>query len=116
MAYTKSTRDARAQARARNSQAAKRHLCLEQAKANLRDLNDFLDAKYRLVEVDVWLDERVAALHTTADARRAAHRRQAAKALADMSARGMSVEEIGRMAGVAAETVQGYLTADDQSK
>ena len=116
MAYTKSTRDARAQARARNSQAAKRHLCLEQAKANLRDLNDFLDAKYRLAEVDVWLDERVAALHTTADARRAAHRLEAAKALADMSARGMSVEEIARMAGMPATTVLGYLTADGQSK
>ena len=116
MAYTKSTRDARAQARARDSQTAKRRQCLEQAKANLRDLNDFLDAKYRLAEVDVWLDERVAALHTTADARRAAHRREASKALGDMSARGMSLEEIARMAGVAAETVLGYLTADDQSK
>ena len=110
MAYTKSTRDARARARARDSQAAKRRQCLEQAKANLRDLNDFLDAKYRLVEVDVWREERIAALHTKADARRAAHRQEAAKALADMSARGMSVEEISRMAGVAAETVQGYLT------
>lgn len=110
MAYTKSTRDARAQARARDSQVAKRRQCLEQAKANLRDLNDFLDARYRVAEVDVWLDERIAALHATADARRAAHRHEAAKALAHMSARGMSVEEIARMASMTAETVQGYLT------
>jgi hypothetical protein len=116
MAYTKSTRDTRAQARARDSQAAKRHQCLEQARANLRDLNDFLDAKYRLAEVDVWLDERIAALHTTADARRIVHRKAAAAALADISARGMSVEEIARMAGMPATTVLGYLTADGQSK
>ncbi len=92
MAYTKSTREARAKARACESQAAKRRQCLEQAKANLRDLNDFLDAKYRLAEVDLWLDERIAALHTTADARRITHRQEAAAALADMTARGMSVE------------------------
>ncbi len=110
MAYTKSTRDARAQARARDSQATKRRQCLEQAKANLRDLNDFLDARYRLAEVDVWLDERIAALHATADARRTTHHQEAANALSDMSARGMSVEEIARMAGVTSETVQGYLT------
>ena len=116
MAYTKSTRDERARARTRESQAAKRRQCLEEAKANLRDLNDFLDAKYRLAEVDVWLDERIAALHTTADARRIIHRKAAAAALADISARGMSVEEIARMAGMPATTVLGYLTADGQSK
>ena len=33
-----------------------------------------------------------------------------------MSARGMSVEEIARMAGMPATTVLGYLTADGQSK
>ncbi len=109
MAYTKSTRDARAQARARDSQAAKRRQCLEQAKANLRDLNDFLNAKYRLAEVDVWLEERLAALHTTADARRAAYRQEAGKALTHMTARGMTAEEIARMAGLTADTVQGYL-------
>lgn len=110
MAYTKSTRDARAQARARESQAAKRRLCLEQAKANLRDLNDFLDAKCRLAEVEVWLDERIAAVHATADARRIAHRREASAALADMTARGMTVEEIAQMAGMTTETVHDYLT------
>jgi hypothetical protein len=110
MAYTTSTRDERARARTRDSQAAKRRQCLEQAKANLRDLNHFLDAKFRLAEVDLWLEERIAALHTTADARRTAHRREAANALAYMSARGMSVEEIARMTGMTVETVQGYLT------
>lgn len=110
MAYTKSTRDARAQARARDSQAAKRRRCLEQAKANLCDLNDFLDAKYRLAEVDLWLDEQTAVILSKADARRITHRQEATAALADMIARGMTVAEIARMAGMPIETVRDYLT------
>jgi DNA-binding NarL/FixJ family response regulator len=88
---------------------AKRRQCLEQVKANLRDLQGFFDAKHRLAKVDLWLDERIAELHAQADGRQTIHRREAAEALTAMIARGMTVDEIARMAGMTAETVNGYL-------
>lgn len=60
---------------------------------------------HSFAEVDVWPDERIGARHETADAR-IAHRREATNALADMTVRGMSVEETARMAGMAGETVR----------
>ncbi len=107
MAYTQSTRQKRAEAR-EALQAARREL-LENERANLRALNVFLDAKYRLAKVDLWLDDRIAELHAQADRRRTLHRQEAANALAQMVARGTTVEEIARMAGMTAETVNGYL-------
>ena len=107
MAYTESTRRKRAAAREAR-QAARRHR-LEDEKANLRALNVFLDAKYRLARVDLWIDACVADLQAQADRRRTVHRQEAANALAQMTARGMTVEEIARMAGMTAETVNGYL-------
>ncbi|GJF18153.1 hypothetical protein NGTWS1803_06880 [Mycolicibacterium cyprinidarum] len=107
MAYTKATRKARADAR--EARLAQRRQRLEDTKAELRLLVELLTARRRLAEVDVWLDERIAVLQATADARRAAHREEAANALAGMTARGMTVDEIARMAGMTAETVNGYL-------
>ena len=108
MAYTESTRRKRAKAR-EAAQEIRRHR-LEDERANLRALNVFLDAKYRLARVDIWLDDRIAELHAQADRRRTIHRQEAANALAQMVARGMTVEEIARIAGMTAETVNGYLT------
>lgn len=107
MAYTESTRRKRAEAR--EARQAARRQRLEDEKANLRALNLFLDAKYRLAKVDLWLDDRIAELHAQADTRRITDQQDAANALAGMIARGMSVEEIARMAGMTAETVNGYL-------
>jgi DNA-binding NarL/FixJ family response regulator len=108
MAYTESTRKTRAKAR-QAGQAVRRQR-LEDARADLRSLKAFLAANRRLLEVDVWLDDRLVELHATAESRRTTHRQDAATALADMTARGMSVEEIARMAGMTAETVHNYLT------
>lgn len=107
MAYTESTR--RKRAKARESAQEIRRQRLEDERANLRALNVFLDAKYRLAKVDLWLDDRIAELHAKADARRITDQQDAANALAGMIARGMTVEEIARMAGMTAETVNGYL-------
>lgn len=107
MAYTRATREARADAR--EAQLAQRRQRLADIKSEFRLLLEFMAARRRLAEVDVWLDERVAALHARADARRATHRQEAANALSDMVASGLAVEEIARMAGVTAETVHGYL-------
>jgi len=107
MAYTESTRRKRAKAREAAQEIRRQHL--EDERANLRALNVFLDAKYRLARVDLWLDDRIAELHAQADRRRTTHRQEAANALAQMVARGMTVEEIARMAGMTAETVTGYL-------
>ena len=82
---------------------------LEDERANYRALRAFLDAKYRLAKVDIWLDTRVTELHAQADARRTAHRLAVANALADMTARGMTVNEIARMAGIEPEVVQNFL-------
>ena len=108
MAYTESTRNKRAHAR--QARQAVRRQRLDDARADLRSLKAFLTANRRLLEVDVWLDDKLADLHATAESRRATHRQDAATALADMSARGMSVEEIARMAGITTETVHNYLT------
>lgn len=109
MAYKKSTRDARATAR--EARLAKRRRLLDDARANLRDVNDFLDAKYRLAEVDLWLDIRLAEVQAQADRRRTALQQDATKALTGMAARGMQVEEIARMVGVTTETVHKLLTS-----
>jgi len=108
MAYTESTRNKRAHAR--QARQAVRRQRLDDARADLRSLKAFLTANRRLLEVDVWLDDKLADLHATAESRRATHRQDAAAALADMTARGMSVEEIARMAGMTAESVHNYLT------
>ena len=108
MAYTKATRKARSDAR--EAGLAQRRQRLEETKAELRSLVAFLTARRRLAEVDVWLDEKLAAIHAKAETQRAALHREATQALADMTARGMTVEEIARMAGMTAETVHGYLT------
>lgn len=107
MAYTKAIRKARADAR--EARLAQRRQRLEDTKAELRSLVEFLTARRRLAEVDVWLDERIAALQATADARRAAHCQEAANALADMTARGMTVDEIAGTAGLPPTTLHGYL-------
>lgn len=107
MAYTESTR--RKRAKAREAAQEIRRQRLEDERANLRALNVFLDAKYRLARVDLWLDDRIAELHAQADRRRTIHRQEAANALAQMVARGMTVEEIARMAGMTAETIDGFL-------
>jgi DNA-binding NarL/FixJ family response regulator len=108
MAYTNATR--RTRAAIREAALVSRRRKLDEARANLRSLKAFLTANRRLLEVDVWLDEKLADLHATAESRRATHRQDAATALADMAARGMSVEEIARMAGMTTETVHNYLT------
>ena len=107
MAYTESTRNKRAHAR--QARQAVRRQRLDDARADLRSLKAFLTANRRLLEVDVWLDDKLADLHATAESRRATHRQDAATALADMTARGMSVEEIARMAGMAPEVIQNFL-------
>lgn len=107
MAYTESTR--RKRAKAREAVQEIRRQRLEDEKANLRALNVFFDAKYRLARVDVWLDDRIAELHAQADARRITDQQDAANALAGMISRGMTVEEIARMAGMTAETIDGFL-------
>lgn len=114
MAYTESTRNTRA--KARQASQAERRQRLDDARADLRALTAFLAANRRLLEVDVWLDDRLAALHARAEARRNAHRQDAAAALTDMTSRGMTLEDIVRMAGMPATTVRGYLAADNQSK
>ena len=108
MAYTNATR--RTRAAIREAALVSRRGKLDEARANLRSLKAFLTANRRLLEVDVWLDDKLADLHATAESRRATHRQDAATALADMTARGMSVEEIARMAGMTTETVHNYLT------
>lgn len=108
MAYTRATREARASAR--EARLSQRRQQLADITSEFRLLLEFMAARRRLAEVDVWLDERIAALHARASARRATHRQEAANALADMIARGMTVDEIARMAGMTAETVNGYLT------
>lgn len=107
MAYTEATRKKRAEAR--EAASAARRQRLEDARAELRALKKLLAANRRLREVDVWLDGRVADLNAQADARRATHRREAAAALADMAGRGVTVEEIARMAGMTVEAVHNYL-------
>ncbi len=107
VAYTESTRKKRAEAR--EAASAVRRQRLEDERANYRALRAFLDAKYRLAKVDIWLDTRVTELHAQADARRTAHRLAVANALADMTARGMTVNEIARMAGIEPEVVQNFL-------
>lgn len=107
MAYTQSTRQKRAGAR--EALQATRRERLENERANLRALNVFLDAKYRLAKVDLWLDDRIAELHAQADTRRITDQQDAASALAGMIARGMTVEEIARMAGMTAETIDSLL-------
>jgi hypothetical protein len=106
MAYTESTRHKRAKAR-QASQAARRQR-LDDARADLRSLKALLAANRRLLEVDVWLDDKLAALHARAEARRNAHRRDAAAAVTDMTSRGMTIEEIARMAGVTTEMIDNY--------
>ena len=108
MAYTESTRQKRAKAREAAQEIRRQRL--EDEKANLRALNLFLDAKYRLTKVELWLGDRIAELHARAGTRRSRHRQDAANALADMIARGMTVEEIARMAGMTVENVERYLT------
>lgn len=109
MGYTKSTRDARA--RARESRATKRRQHLEQAKADLKDLNNFLNARHRLRAVDLWLDSRVSELHAQADLRRTANRAAASEALAAMRGRGLTIDEIARMAGLTTEAINRHLRA-----
>ena len=108
VAYTESTRKKRAEAR--EAASAARRQRLEDTKANYRALRIFLDAKYRLAKVDLWLDTRITELHEQADTLRVTHRLEAAKALAHMTVRGMTVEDIAQMAGVTAETVHDYLS------
>lgn len=108
MAYTESTRQKRAEAR--EARQATRRERLENERANLRALNVFLDAKYRLAKIDLWLDDRIAEVHAQADTRRTIHQQEATNALTGMIARGMTVDEIARMAGMTAGAVNGYLT------
>lgn len=107
VAYTESTRKKRAEAR--EAASAARRQRLEDEKANYRALRTFLDAKYRLAKVDLWLDTRITELQAQADGHRSTHSREAADALADMTARGMTVNEIARMAGMAPEVIQNFL-------
>jgi hypothetical protein len=107
MAYTESTRNKRAKARQASQAARRQHL--DDVRADIRALTAFLAANRRLLEVDVWLDDRLATLHARAEARRAIHRRDAAAAVTDMTSRGMTIEEIARMVGMTAEAVDSYL-------
>lgn len=111
VAYTESTRKKRAQAR--EAASAARRQRLEDEKANYRALRTFLDAKYRLAKVDLWLDTRLAELQAQADGHRSTHSREAADALTDMTARGMTINEIARMAGMAPEVIQNFLERTD---
>lgn len=107
MAYTETTRKKRAEAR--EAASAARRQRLEDARAELRALKKLLAANRRLLEVDVWLDDRLVELHAQAEARRASHRRDVAAALVDMTSRGLTIEEIARMAGMTATTVHNSL-------
>ena len=106
MAYTNATR--RTRATAREAAIAARRAKLDEARANLRDLNSFFDAAQQLVTVDSWLDSQLADLHARAEVRRAKCRAKAGAVLADMRDRGLTVGEIARMSGMPEETLRGY--------
>ncbi len=107
MAYTEKTRNARAAAR--EASLRKRRLRLEEARANLRDLNELFEASQQLTKVDLWLDAKTADLLARADERRVVGLERARGALARMQSRGMAVEDIADMAGVPIERVNAYL-------
>jgi hypothetical protein len=106
MAYTNATR--RTRAAIREAALASRRGKLDEARANLRDLNSFFDAAQQLVSVDLWLDSQLANLHARAEARRTKCRTKAGAALADMRDRGLTFGEIARMSGMPEETLRGY--------
>lgn len=115
MAYTEKTRDARAAAREASQRS--RRLKLEEARANLRDLNELFEASRQLAEVDQWLDSKLADLLGQAEARRSVGLERARGALAGMRSRGMADEDIAEMAGLTVETVRGYEASEErQSK
>ena len=107
MAYTNATR--RTRAAAREAALVSRRRKLDEARANLRDLNSFFDAAHQLASVDLWLDSKLADLHARAEARRAECRTKAGAALADMRDRGLTVGEIARMSGMPEENLRGYM-------
>jgi hypothetical protein len=106
MAYTNATR--RTRAAIREAALASRRGKLDEARANLRDLNSFFDAAQQLVTVDLWLDSQLADLHARAEARRTKCRAKASAVLAAMSNRGLTLGEIARMSGMPEETLRGY--------
>ena len=106
MAYTNATR--RTRAAIREAALASRRGKLDEARANLRDLNSFFDAAQQLVSVDSWLDSQLADLHARAEARRTKCRAKASSVLAAMSNRGLTLGEIARMSGMPEETLRGY--------
>lgn len=108
MGYTRSTRNARAAAR--EARLAKRRQQFDDARANLRDLNAFLDASQRLAESELWFEARLADLHAQADQRRSACRQDAARSIQAMTARGMTAEEIAWMAGMTTGAIQEFIT------
>ncbi|CAN1493687.1 hypothetical protein MCEMAEM6B_00270 [Mycobacteriaceae bacterium] len=107
MAYTNATR--RTRAAVREAALVSRRGKLDEARANLRDLNSFFDATHQLASVDLWLDSKLADLHARAEARRTECRAKAGAALADMRDRGLTVGEIARMSGMPEETLRGYM-------
>jgi hypothetical protein len=107
MAYTNATR--RTRAAAREAALVSRRAKLDEARANLRDLNNFFDAAHQLTSVDLWLDSKLADLHARAEAQRTECRAKAGAALADMRDRGLTVGEIARISGMPEETLRGYM-------
>jgi hypothetical protein len=68
-------------------------------RANMDDLAVFLSARQRADAVGEWFNERVAALKAQADERRAGQLRA-------MKARGESIRDIARMAGIGEKMVR----------
>ena len=75
-------------------------------RANMDDLAVFLSARQRADAVGEWFNERVAALKVQADERRAAQVRECGAALRAMKARGESIRDIARMAGIGEKMVR----------
>jgi len=75
-------------------------------RANMDDLAVFLSARQRAEAVDDWFNERVAALKTQAEERRAAQRRECGAALRAMRDRGESIRDIARMASIGEKTAR----------
>jgi hypothetical protein len=75
-------------------------------RANMDDLAVFLSARQRADAVGEWFNERVAALKAQADERRAGQLRECGAALRAMKARGESIRDIARMAGIGEKMVR----------
>src|SRR4029078_5324023 len=78
-------------------------------RAHLDDLAVFLAARASADAVGGGVKERVAALKAQADERRAGQLRECGAALRAMKARGESIRDIARMAGIGAKMVWGLL-------